>query len=119
MKVIDLLNKIANTRDYNDIPKKVKITTGSLKDEYRIWVWDGLWYTYEEDGTDVCICTEKLDLNDEVEILTDIRKLRYKVREPRNFEDVVYITEDLVNKINEIIDGIDILKEKIKNDNNI
>jgi hypothetical protein len=69
MKVIDLLNLIANTKDYKDIPKKVKITTGSLKEEYRVWEWEGIWYVYEKDGKDVYVCTEKLDLNDKVEII--------------------------------------------------
>jgi len=66
VKVIDLLNKIANGEE---VPKKVKITTGTLKDEFRIWVWGGIWYEYEADGEDVYICTEQSDLNDEVEII--------------------------------------------------
>jgi len=69
MKVIDLLNIIANTKNYKDIPKKVKITTGTLKEELRIWIWEDCWYVYEKDGQDVCICTNKLDLMDSVEIL--------------------------------------------------
>ena len=120
MKVIDLLNKIANTKDYKDIPKKVKITTGSLKEEYRIWVWDGLWYAYEEDGEDVCICTEKLDLNDKVEIIEENKvpdKLEtYKGRNNEIFlDDLCYkytpIHKDtlsfneqvIVDKLNQVI----------------
>lgn len=116
MKVIDLLNKIANTKDYKDIPKKVKITTGSLKEEYRIWVWDGVWYIYEEDGEDVCICTEKLDLNDEVEIIegNKIEKLermnsRYYLENRTKYLSTKGLALDidtLRNWINKIIDYI-------------
>ena len=66
MKVIDLLDRIAKGKK---VPKKVKITTGTLKDEFRTWVWEGCWYVYEKDGMDVCICTEKFDLTDKVEII--------------------------------------------------
>ena len=116
MKVIDLLNKIANTKDYKDIPKKVKITTGTLKEEYRIWVWDGIWYIYEEDGEDVCICTEKLDLNDEVEIIESnkIEKLermnsRYYLENRTKYlstKGLALDIETLRNYINKIIDHI-------------
>ena len=105
MKVIDLLNKIANTKDYKDIPKKVKITTGTLKEEYRIWVWDGIWYIYEEDGEDVCICAEKLDLNDRVEVIEEAEKIE-KLREPFLQEETLNYVKLLKSKINEIIDKV-------------
>lgn len=67
IKVIDLLNIIADDRCIP--PKKVKIITGTLKDEYRIWIWEGCWYVYETDGEDVLVCTERLELNDVLEII--------------------------------------------------
>jgi hypothetical protein len=96
MKVIDLLNKIANGEE---VPKKVKITTGTLKDEYRIWVWEGCWYVYELDGKDVFICTDELELNDEVEILEE-----KKIPEKLNKNHFHKRQRQLANKINEIID---------------
>ena len=66
MKVIDLLNKIANGEK---VPKKIKVTTGTLKDIYRIWVFEDIWYVYEYDKKEVYVCCERLDLNDKVEIL--------------------------------------------------
>ena len=123
MKVIDLLNKIANTKDYKDIPKKVKISTGTLKEEYRIWVWDGIWYIYEEDGEDVCICTEKLDLNDRVEVIEEAEKI--EKLEHMNSRDYLenrdkYLStkgialdiETLRNWMNKILDHINEMSDK-------
>lgn len=69
MKVIDLLNMIANAKDLRKMPKKVKVTTGTYLDEFRTWVWDGSWYVYECNDDEVWICTNNLDLNDEIEII--------------------------------------------------
>ena len=66
MKVIDLLNKIAKGKK---VPKKVKVTTGTYLDEFRTWVWNDIWYEYEADEKEVWICTNGLDLNDEIEII--------------------------------------------------
>ena len=51
--------------------KRVKITTGTLRDTFRNWVWSDVWYEYEISETTVAIDTCRLDLNDEVEIVED------------------------------------------------
>lgn len=68
MKVIYLLNKIAKGQTP---PKRVKITTGTLKDEFRIWVWEDVWYEYEKEGMTVSVDTCQIDLNDKVEIIEE------------------------------------------------
>lgn len=105
MKIIDLLNKIANGEE---VPKKIKWGEFELE-------WEELGYhDYKFLGTGNHLLFQGFAtsvLNDEVEIIEeDIRKLPNEVRELHNFEEVVYIAEDLVNKINEIIDKIN--KEK-------
>lgn len=108
MKVIDLLNKIANGEE---IPKKIKVN--GIIFEYQ---GDDYLFT-DKDNTDYwlfsdCYCDkfEYLEsfLKTGVEIIEDkkIRKLPNEVQEPKNFEEVVYIAEDLARKINEIIDKL-------------
>lgn len=55
-----------------------------------------------------------IKLDDEVEIIEEkeIRKLPNEIQQPRNFEEVVYIAEDLVRKINELIDVINDMRDK-------
>ena len=107
MKVIDLLNKIAN----GEQPQKIKYYDTIYNfEEYRgDWGYVNKeygkynWFAKEID------CDLQNCLNDEVEIIEEdkkIRKLPNEVQEPKNFEEVVYIAEDLARKINEIIDYI-------------
>ena len=93
MKIIDLLNKIANKEE---VPKMVKYNNFIL--------------TYDEATQDYYNepnCNyELLDdinqkLNDEVEIIEDNRKI-----EPINDEVWKVLKSDLIKKINEIIDKI-------------
>ena len=70
MKIIDLLNKIANVEE---VPKKIK-----FKGIDRIYEYDRMYNWFEDNSSDNCkdifyIC----ELNDEVEIIED---------EPRNIE---------------------------------
>ena len=113
MKIIDLLNKIANGEE---VPKKIK---------YRDWL-----YEFEKDCNDYfCIydsllCRENDDvrqfLNDEVEILEEPKGIPKRIQSNGenlyseyigqwliNKENYTEYDELLMNKINEIIDYLE------------
>lgn len=101
MRIIDLLNKIANKEE---VPKMVK--------------YDNFILTYDEGTHDYYnepSCTYALlgdihqKLNDEVEVIENNRKI-----EPINDEVWNVNKNDLINKINEIID---VINEKEQNNN--
>lgn len=72
MKVIDLLNKIANGED---VPKKVKILDKELLPEYRIITWNKDLGLYEyKDGDEFDRVLDKHHLNIEIEIIEDTPK---------------------------------------------
>ena len=119
IKIIDLLNKIANNED---VPKKIK--------------WENIIYAYSEYDKDYLeepfsdeeykglfdmrdsILTQFL--NDEVEILNEakedkIQKIYHCETSLIKNEVEIFITENLnqmVDKINELIDEINNLKDK-------
>lgn len=97
MKIIELLNKIANGEE---IPKKIKV--GS-----EVWNYDEIDYKAEE-GVSIRYLFEvhtrinKEDMNEEIEIIEEDKKIepiKYKV-------NTVIGIADCVDKINEIIDYI-------------
>ena len=93
MKVIDLLNKIANGED---VPKKIK--AGNI-----IWSFDKKEKTYFMNNTNIQLfyveeITKKL--NDEVEILEEEQKIPEKLKKA----NMTHNQAKLANKINEIID---------------
>ena len=63
MKVIELLNKIANKED---VPKQIKYNDPALNPEFRILKWNGYCYEYK-DGFAVSVKWGELELNDEIE----------------------------------------------------
>ena len=110
IKIIDLLNKIANDEE---VPKKIKIN--NVIYEYRGYMY----------------CTEKANyqdienylfgkwnfniLNDYAEIIEEpkkIEKIEMCTGGIMSFDSVENITTELKNKINELIDEINNLKEK-------
>lgn len=109
MKVIDLLNKIANGEE---VPQLIK--------------WNG--YIYDKLGCeyymlndrDITLFGDILDtngkyLNDEVEIIEEpkkIEKIEMCTGGIMSFDSVENITTELKDKINELIDEINDLKEK-------
>lgn len=115
MKVIDLLNKIANGETP---PKKIKYDNS-------ICFYDEGKKDYYVDG-DLCLCGDYIrfcldDLNDEVEIIED------KKIEKIDLEDTIQNDTDLgqqckiINKINEIVDKlntIDIILTPLEIDKN-
>ena len=105
MKVIDLLNKIANGEE---VPKKIKYHNDIHILQKSNSTKPLNCYYCKESHCHLFGTFYDYDLNDEVEIIKDsIIRLPKEVRQPNNFEEVVYIAEDLVNKINEIIDYLE------------
>ena len=113
MRVIDLLNKIANGEE---VPEKIKYDTKEMKYDHN--KQDYLGYYSNGNGEwlfqylfDRCRNTEHF-INDEVEIIEEDKKIEtinWKSCAD-NLKDVNDNIDDLVSKINEIIDYIN--KEK-------
>ena len=110
IKIIDLLNKIANNEE---VPKKIK-----YKDNvYYLGKNMVDLHTYQTEGSNntrklsLIINNEYLNLNDYVEIIEEPKK----IEKCKNYEDFLAIDdyiEHLKNKIDELIDEINNLKEK-------
>ena len=104
MKIIDLLNKIANGEE---VPKKIHI-----KKFQSDFIFNG--YTYlsdEKEQQNIYWCLYSEALNYEVEIIEEPKKIE---KLPKNITDNVCATRDqrtIANKINELIDEINNLKE--------
>ena len=104
MKVIDLLNKIANEED---IPKKIKIN-GNLYRQANGQFWCDETGMYMIDN-----CTSIYDLNDEVEIIKEKKKIE-RLKSSSNLfgtfiNDQKYRNKrdaEITAKINEILDKI-------------
>lgn len=105
IKIIDLLNKIANGEE---VPKKIKC--------------DGVALIYDEEIKDYwCYCDKYLFeykfaefndfLNDYVEIIEEPKKIE-KCKNYEHFLGIDDYIEYLKNKIDELIDEINNLKEK-------
>ena len=104
MKVIDLLNKIANGEA---IPKKIKL------DNIIFIFQDGEYISNNGDGSclDQFMCFYYRDLNKEVEIIEEDKKINnliyYNKKDFDNLDEFVEITtRDIFDKINEIIDKL-------------
>ena len=69
MKTIDFLNFMATTNDTSKLPKKIKLLSPEVKDEFRILTLNGC-YEYS-DEMPWSIYPEYLHLNDEIEILEE------------------------------------------------
>ena len=112
IKIIDLLNKIANDEE---VPKKIKWLgqTYEYNHNDRFYYQNG-WSMY------IDFYTEGNCLNDEVEILDEakedkIQKIYHCETSLTQNEVEIFITENLnqmVDKINELIDEINNLKEE-------
>ena len=106
MKVIDILNKIANGEE---IPEKFRFAE-------QIYEKQGS-YIVDEDGDGIfeSICGDFSNINDEIEIIEEDKKISNLIYYNRcDFdtldEFVAITTRDIFDKINEIIDYIN--KEK-------
>ena len=106
MKVIDLLNKIANGEE---VPEKIKYDTKEMKYDHN--KQDYLGYYSNGNGEwlfqylfDRCRNTEHF-INDEIEIIEEDKKIE-KLREPFLQEETLNYVKLLKSKINEIIDKV-------------
>ena len=110
MKIIDLLNKIANGEE---VPKKIKCN----ETIYEKWDYNNKYYDIESNTREKDILSEHLAsesfYNDEVEILEEEKKI------PEKLETLTYKNRNTISiwnehrdKINEIIDCLDYLKSK-------
>lgn len=101
MRIIDLLNKIANREE---VPKKIKISEWEYDKEYEDAEYELLHRLADEDFA----------LNDEVEIIEEPQE--HKIPEKLSYishgDDIAEIpgNEMLMNKINEIIDYLEGIK---------
>ena len=113
MKIIDLLNKIANGEE---VPKKIKI-----KDE--IWIYDEIDYRASDDRGylfEVHTRTNCQDLNEEIEILEEEKKIPEKLKDILRVDDLIPPVDENMYKIwqqtiknqNKINSIIDYLKSK-------
>lgn len=106
IKIIDLLVKIANNEE---VPKKIKYS--NVKLEYV--EENGDYYNYYGRGLfEYKFGNCKNFLNDEVEIIEEPKKIE---KLPKGITDNACATKDqrtIANKINELIDEINNLKEK-------
>ena len=102
MKIIDLLNKIANGEE---VPKEIFYKKQWWKynpnNDYEGTDWGGCFLN------NVLIC----DLNDEVEIIEEKEIEKLDITDRRKWEDCTPLTVEIMAKINELIDEIKKLKE--------
>ena len=110
MKIIDLLNKIANGED---IPKKIRVSGAWTEgiafelDDYKHYKHENIDDTYDDlfDGLD------NIDLDDflNTEIIEEDKKIEKLRKETVNIKDdkeLALHLHDITNKIDEIIDVI-------------
>lgn len=105
MKVIDLLNKIANGEE---VPEKIRL----YDEEFEYMDGDKTYYSLTNqdpyDLFDSGHYANTLHLNDEVEIIEEDKKI--EKLEPTNY--ITSTFEDaILDKINELIDKVNKLKE--------
>ncbi len=100
MKVIDLLNKIANGEE---VPKKIKYDD----EEFVFTGYNSASKNYNNELEDLFEVLDGSMLNDEVEIIEE-----KKIPQKLNKQHFHKKQRQLANKINEIIDYLDYLKSK-------
>jgi hypothetical protein len=116
MKIIDLLNKIANGEE---VPKKFRIKGSCFKDLY--FEYNEEYNCYDligEKFKDGCYVFGYSELNDEVEIITDEKKLPEKLiptslRGIDNLDEKIEIERiDIISVMERVNQLIDYLKSK-------
>ena len=107
IKIIDLLNKIANGEQ---VPEKIKY-------ENKIWEYDANSNDYK--GEDIWLFEKLFDyiktiefINDKVEIIEDSKKIEKMECDVESWFTPSQADIDIIKKVNELIDEINKLKEK-------
>jgi len=120
MKIIDLLNKIANGED---VPEKIKLTCG-YEYEYKTDELGFLDYIRVNTGNHLFgedYVLDEANINKEIEILEDNKKIEklefahttYYCEEAKEFYEVFDANlRDVKDKINEIIDKLNEMSDK-------
>lgn len=109
MKVIDLLNKVANGEE---VPKKVKVLDIGLLPEYQTITWnEGLGLYEYSDSIEFIRVLDKYHLNIEIEIIEDTPKEDKKIEKLEKLHPVSNKKQQMNNyilrdKLNEIIDRL-------------
>ena len=104
MKVIDLLNKVANGEE---VPEKIKLSTGRIfnLDEDNAYWCDDIDYSSNWLSNEFTFGTKSL--NDEVEIIEEGKEIPEKINNAYYHETQDIQNEIFKNKINEIIDYLE------------
>ena len=110
MKIIDLLNKIANGEE---VPKKIRINGWCYKFEWQDYAGNYLDESEEIDLMSALSC-DKEELNKEVEILDDEEKELpeklhhcYKDTDNEDVEFLIKCINDLVDEYNDLLDYLE------------
>ena len=97
MKIIELLNKIANGEE---VPKRIKTKND-------IWTYDGIDYRASDDGGymfEVHTSIDKDDLNEEIEIIEEDKKIEKIMGiDTRETRECIIKFQDKINEIIEVI----------------
>ena len=106
MKIIDLLNKIANNEE---VPKKINFRGN-------IYEWEDGWYLTKEKNYKVCLGGKKEDhnilitaFNEDVEIMEEPKKIE-KINRNRYPGTDIDPLDDILDKLDELIDAVNELK---------
>lgn len=105
MKVIDLLNKIANGEE---VPKKVKVLDMSLLPEYQTITWNEDLKLYEYcDGCEFDRVLDKHHLEKYIKIIEDtpkednkIEKIKITSRFTRNQKVIIHKIDEIIDRLN-------------------
>ena len=118
MKIIDLLNKIANGEE---VPKKIKIwgelfELQEIRDGYKIYKDEHLDYLFGDDYDWECCLNDEIEIIEEPkEELEEIDKIQYYYKNTYgNISQHKKSETDIIDKINELIESQNNMIKKIK-----
>ena len=107
MKIIDLLNKIANGETFK-----------KLEYDEEVYIYNEINRNYYDEGENYWLFDDGICsiLNEEVEIIEEDKKIE-KIKWKSNVENLKQVntnTNEMIDKINEIIDEVNKLKDDRK-----
>ena len=109
MKIIDLLNKMANNEE---VPKKIKLKNFeeiyTLREDYTGYKWYGEEKTNNEFGETIHKNLEYI-LKQDIEILEESKKIE-KINRNRYPGTDIDPLDDILDKLDELIDAVNELK---------
>ena len=113
MKIIDLLNKLANSEE---VPKKIKY----CDEIFQFTGYNSASKNYQNELEDLFEVLDGSILNDEIEILEEQKKIPEKLENEQKFYSYVRYEEnkDEIDKVLYILKAINLIEEKIGHLNN-